>query len=86
MGATPGMNPSPKQALIGIDVSEPAQNVLVEERRLDGRAALAKAFGKVARANLQRVRTERCELRPKLILVQHGQPAEAPKIGEARPD
>ncbi len=84
MGAAPGMNLCPKEAFIRVDVSEPAQDTLVEERRLDGGATFAKAFDEVTRANRQWVRAQRSKRRPELILIQQGQPAKAPEIGIAK--
>src|SRR5439155_6752447 len=52
------------QGLAHIDIAEPRNDVLVEQQQLDRGTAAGKAASQLPRVDIERLRSERFELRP----------------------
>ena len=74
-----------KQRLVGVDVADAAQQLLIEQRALDRRLALAKELDKAIGLRLQWLVAGSSETADGfLVEPHHRQPAEAPRIDEAQ--
>src|SRR5437763_10570516 len=78
-GATARADPGAKEALIGIDIAYTMQQLLVEQRALDGSFAAAKKTDQLFQADVQRLCT-----RPGKAAVAYLQPAKTPGINKAQ--
>src|SRR5581483_5677272 len=60
------MNSGAKQRLIGVDIAQPAQEILIEQKRLDFRFAAAQSAGELLERHFERLWAERRNARRKL--------------------
>src|SRR4029077_4893239 len=74
------MDPGSPQAFIGIDIADAAQHALVQQERLDPRAAPAKPLGEFFLADFERVGAESGQLFGKRRFRQVSDAAKAPRI------
>src|SRR5262249_9151693 len=78
------MNAGAPEALVGIDIADPAQDRLVEKQRFDTRTTQAKSFGKFCGANLKVLSPKTPELGPKGFTGEACHTPEAARIGVAK--
>src|SRR5258705_12483024 len=79
-GATTGPKPGAEERFVGIDVSNTAQQFLIEQRTLDGCLTAAKQCDKSFFFYFQWLDAARFEL----SRAMHAQPAEAPRVDETK--
>ena len=74
-----------KQRLVGVDVADPGDPRLVEQERLQGRAAVGRDLEQPLRRQLAAERLDpepRSEVGVELVAAEHDRVAEAPRVGE----
>jgi hypothetical protein len=86
MGRPPGVDPSPMESFIGVNVSHPRQESLVQQKRLDGPMSRPGPLHKFFCRNLERVRAQvgqGSELAPHPLPFQ-AEPAELTLVHETK--
>ncbi len=89
---TTGSNSGAKQTLVGVDVADPMQECLIQERGLDGSFPTPKQRAKLSERNIERLAAftdkasgwnaslETRRLRPGFGKIQHGKPPETSRV------
>ena len=79
-GSARGAQRGSKQSLVGVDVADPSDQLLIEQHALDRGATSTHAGGKLGFADAERVRTEALEARTRLAPPKPEDPAELTRI------
>lgn len=78
------MNARAPQTLVRINIPHAAKNALVEQQRLDSRAAASKMAAKFRFAGFERIKTEPTKNIAAARLRNQSHPTEAPRVGVAK--